>query len=415
MKKNGFKLLISCCLVMLTALAVFTSCKKDDNNDGNKVLVEDGFYIKGGATALTDLDIKGMMKVTKNEVLQEDRPGLFELYIAVSNSSEGFNIELVAGSKTKTFGPGSDFALSTEKWENDEPGVNFYRGSYAESTIPFTVASSGLYHVVIDTFLGKAAVMPVHWGIIGGATSNGWGGSTALTESAFDLNTISFSLTNFELRGGDWKFRYSDGWKVDLDTILDLGSGKKGVKVNTNFGGTIDALVAGGDNIVNANPGLYDLTLVWTLGVGTKATLTKKGDLPLTNWADVVLDAVGDGISADNTSATDDISSWNWGNVIIADNAGIPSKVGDVYTWIWTGVVLEADQGFKIRTLNGNTPSNGNGANFDVGFSAVEVAASSSKVVDNSGNLSVNAKGTFNMKIVIDAADADSKTITITE
>lgn len=393
---------------------MLVSCKKDDDDNGPDITVLDGYYVTGEVTALPDLDAKGRMMITKNEVTQENRSSLLELYIAVQAGSAGFNIVQVAGQTIKTYGPGTDFESSTDKWENDEPSVAIQRGSFIETTDVFTVPENGLYHVVIDTELDQAVIVPVHWGIIGAATPNGWGGSTALTESAFNLNTMSWTLADIELRGGDWKYRYSGGWKVGLDSTLDLGGGDKGVKVNTNFGTAIDNLEAGGANIVNTVPGVYTATLTWTLGEGYEATMTKTADLPLTNWTGVELDAVGSGISADNTDATDDVSSWNWGNVIVADNAGVPVKNGDVYTWTWTTVTLEANEGFKIRTLNGVAPPV-NGANFDAGFSDLDVAASSNKVVDLSGNLSVNTKGVYNMTITIDAADNDTKVITITE
>ncbi|MFO7723351.1 MAG: hypothetical protein R6V49_09045, partial [Bacteroidales bacterium] len=122
----------------------------------------------------------------------------------------------------------------------------------------------------------------------------------------------------------------------------------------------------------------------------------------------------GTGVSGDNTNAIPDPSSWNWGNVLLADNNALPTKVGDVYTWTWTGIILEANEGFKLRTLNGVAPPVG-GANFDAGYSAVDVTASSSKVVDAGGNLSVSDKGPYNISLAIDAADSDKITIVITE
>ena len=97
---------------------------------------------------------------------------------------------------------------------------------------------------------------------------------------------------------------------------------------------------------------------------------------------------------------------------MLADNGAVPTKVGDKYTWTWTNIVLEANEGFKLRTKNGVAPPVG-GANFDVGFSAV--TASSPKVIDLGGNLGVNAKGTFTIKLEIDAANSDAKKIIITE
>ena len=257
----------------------------------------------------------------------------------------------------------------------------------------------------MDTELGKVVIVPVHWGIIGAATPDGWGTSTQFTESAFDLNVMTWSITDMELRGGDWKFRYSNGWKVELDTIIDVGGGKIGVKVNTNFGGAVNALVPGGDNIVNADPGIYTFSLVYTLGSGYVATATKTAGLPLTNWTGVVCDAVGTGVSIDNPAAIPDPSSWAWGNVLVADATGIPVITGDVYTWTWTNIILEANEGFKVRTLNGVAPPVG-GANFDAGFTALNVAASAAEIVDMGGNLSATTKGSYTITLKIDAANS---------
>jgi len=45
------------------------------------------------------------MKATRNEVTQEDRAELLELYIAVKGGADGFNITTVAGSTKTTYGP----------------------------------------------------------------------------------------------------------------------------------------------------------------------------------------------------------------------------------------------------------------------------------------------------------------------
>jgi starch-binding outer membrane protein SusE/F len=338
---------------------------------------------------------------------------LLELYIPLKAGAAGFQIAKVAGTTKTYYGPGTNFADVTQG-TTDEPKVTFQRGSMAEGTVKFTVPADGMYHVVVDTELGIVVIVPVHWGIIGGATPNGWGGSLQMTESAFNATKMDWTLTGVELRGGEWKFRYSEGWKVEIDPNIDLGGGVIGVKVNTNFGGTVAALVPGGDNIANTMPGIYNIKLEYELGKGYKATVTKTGDLPMTNWTGVELDAVGSGVSADNPNAIPDPSSWGWGNQLIADNGGVPVKNGDIYTWTWNGIILEASQGFKLRTLNGVTPPVG-GANFDAGFGALDVAASSNKVVDDGGNLSVNAKGPFNITLTIDAADSDKIKIVITE
>ncbi len=405
--KNMLK--FSSLLVMLVTIVTFSSCKKDDDDPDPEVVL-DGIYVKGDAVAFADFNEKAMMKSTRNEVTQEDRASLMELYISVK-AAGGFNIVKVAGSTRTTYGPGADFA-KVDNPTNDEPhSGDFYRGSIVESADKFTVPEDGFYHVVFDTELNKVVVARVHWGLIGAATPNGWGGSTEMTESAFDLNTTTWTISDMELRGGDWKLRYSNGWKIELDTTLDIGGGNKGVKVNTNFGGTTDALVPGGPNIVNDAPGMYTFEFKYELGTGYTLTATKTGDLPLTNWEGVICDAVGTGVSADNTNAIPDPSGWNWGNKLLAD--GAPVKEGDVYTWTWTDIVLEANEGFKLRSENGEAPPTG-GANFDAGLEAVDHANSSEHVsAETSGNLSVDTKGTYTIVLKINAADSDSKVITI--
>ncbi len=396
-------------LILMAGLMVFSSCKKDEEEEAPPVIVLDGIYVTGAATAFAGFDAKAMMAVTRNEVTQADRASLYELYIPLT-AAGGFNISKVAGAVTTVYGPGAGFGVVAEPTTDEPKDGIIQRGSVEATANTFSVSADGMYHVVIDMDLMIATVCQVHWGIIGAATPDGWGGSTVLTESAFNATTMSWEINNMELRGGDWKFRYSNGWKIELDTV-----GTDDVKVNTNFGGALDALVPGGDNMVNDAPGLYTIMFEYELGSGYTATATKTGDLPLTNWTGVVCDGVGDGISADNPNAiVPDPSGWAWGNKILADNGGIPEVNGDVYTWTWTSVILEADAGFKVRTENGEAPPSG-GANFDAGYGNLDVDASSTHVVDAGGNLSVDLKGAYTITIVIDAAADDEKTITIIE
>jgi len=406
MFKHSMKIMT---LILMAGLMVFSSCKKDDDEEEPTVIVLDGIYVTGAATAYAGFDAKAMMAVTLNEVTQTERASLYELYIPLT-AAGGFNISKVAGAVTTVYGPGAGFGIVAAPTTNEPKDGIIQRGAVEATATTFNVSADGMYHVVIDMDLMIATVCQVHWGIIGAATPDGWGTSTVLTESAFNATAMSWEITDMELYGGDWKFRYSNGWKIELDTV-----GVDDVKVNTNFGGTLDALTPGGANMVNDAPGIYTIAFDYVLGSGYTATATKTGDLPLTDWTGVVCDGVGDGISADNPNAiVPDPSGWAWGNKIIADNAGIPTIAGDVYTWVWTSVILEADAGFKVRTENGEAPPTG-GTNFDAGYGNLDVAGSSTHVVDAGGNLSVDLKGPYTITLVIDAADSDTKTITITE
>lgn len=87
------------------------------------------------------------------------------------------------------------------------------------------------------------------WGIIGHATAGGWDSDTDMT---WDTDANAFSIT-VDLVAGEFKFRANDGWDV-------------------NYGGDLDALTPGGDNIPIAEDGNYTITFdPW----GLKATVTK--------------------------------------------------------------------------------------------------------------------------------------------
>lgn len=323
--------------MLLLAVFAFAACDKDESDP--KIPVEDGIYVFGAGTAVSTYDINGLMKATKNEVGGVDRAGFSELYIAVKAGTDGFNLGKVVGGKAKVYGPGADFAevLEADKI-SDEPRAWFSRGSIVESTTKFTVPADGLYHVVYDETLNKVAIARVEWGIIGGATVAGWGGSTALPlDGTFDLNTMTFKLTNVILTVGDYKFRYSNGWKIVFDGEL--------VRVNTNFGGAVNALVPGGSNIANTVNGKYTVKVMWTLANGTTAEVTKTDDYTPPSYPSA-LSVVG--------AAT----AYGWNPM--STNSEMHKCAGGAPTEgiFWKICYLEAGQGFKIAGA-GWTPSYG--------------------------------------------------------
>jgi hypothetical protein len=87
------------------------------------------------------------------------------------------------------------------------------------------------------------------WGLIGDATPGGWSDDTNMT---WDADNGVFTVT-LDLVAGTFKFRANDGWDV-------------------NYGGDLNALSPGGDNISVAEAGNYTITFdLW----GLAATVTK--------------------------------------------------------------------------------------------------------------------------------------------
>ena len=383
-------------IAALFGLISLNSCKDDDEDPTptNNAIVEDGFYIQGDATAYADFDIKATLSTTKNEVLQEERSSLMEIYVAVKGMG-GFNIVQVNGSERTTWGPSSEFALTPSR--NEEPNEDgtdiIQRGAIEATDAKFTVAEDGLYHVIIDTELGVGAILPAKWGVIGQATPTGWSGSTALDAPTFDFNTMTFKKENVEMSNGEWKFRYSNGWKVQLDTTLDLGDGKKGVYANCNYGGSVDALEEGGSNFMNEKGGIFTVELTWTAGAGHTAMLTRTGDIPARDYSAVSVGLIGDGVV-----------DGNWDG---EKYASTPAKDGDVYTWNFNGVELNNTGGFKIRTA-------GTWDDINEGYSDIVGGPDAGEIQESGGNMQAVNGGTFDIEFVIDAA-AETKSISITK
>jgi len=376
--------------LLLSLTFITTSCKDDEDPVDPPVIVLDGLYVKGGATALTDFDAKGMLKVTRNEVNQTDRAELVEIFVAIKAGAPGFNIVDVAGSVQTTWGPGADFAVVPEADRNvDEPKVDFWRGSYTETTTAFTVPADGLYHIVLDKQLKKIAILPVVWGVIGAATPGGWGGSTAMPAKGFDLNTMTFEINDMVLTKADWKFRYSDGWKVILDAEYDLGGGVVGIKANTNLGGAVNALVPGGANIPNAEPGKYTAKMVWTLGSGFVATMTKTGDLELIDYTNTELGLIGNGLMVSG-------AQHNWDVTLMVQKPVVENVTN--YTWTYNQVEVTTLGSFKIREgQDWNKKS--------IGYNDVTMAglAADKFTTNNDGNFVPTEDGTYDMVLKIDA------------
>jgi len=386
-------------LVIMAALfgvITLNSCKDDEEvTPAEEELVEDGFYIQGPSSAYAGYDIKATLSSTRNEVLQEDRATLLEIFVALK-AGDGFNIMQVAGTERTSWGPGTDWASAMGG--NEEPQIDIQRGAIATTATRFTVPTDGLYQVVIDTETGKGAIVPVEWGFIGQSTPGGWSGDTKFDAPAFDMTTMTWSLTGVQMGGGEWKFRHSGGWKVEIDTTIDLGDGKKGIKFNTNFGndaaGTsfAGALVPGGDNYTDAS-GVYDVSMTWTAGSGHTAVYTKTGDLPARDFSAVEVGLIGDGVQ-----------DGNWDGELFATT---PAKDGDVYTWAYNGVQLASAGGFKLRTA-------GTWDDINEGYSDIVTGPSAGDIQDNGGNMQAKADGTYDIVFTIDAA-AETKSISFTK
>lgn len=381
----------------------FTSCKQDEPTPEKNIPF--GWYIVGEGTAVASLDSAiylTKMSILINEANGVERPQLHDIFMAVKAGPEGFNLIHSDSSGVKTLGPDVLNVVTETERTTDEPKVDFQRGTVKETNTKFTVPVDGLYHIAYDEEYNTIVIVPVYMGIIGPATPYGWSQSTEMTSSEFNLNSMTFTVENLELISGDFEFRYSSGWKVYIS--------EGNVSIFSYFGGSIDKIVIGGQQITNNSPGFYRSTMTWTIGKGWSAIFDRYvccGNI--TDFNNTEVELVGEAISGNQNGAQDDTSGWNWGNIFMANNSGLPSKNGNVYTWTWSKVDLILGS-FRIRTKNGIASG---GILFDVGYGALDSMNSSENIVNSSDNLNCNLVGSYKIILTIDAGNYDTKVISI--
>jgi len=277
MKKNFLKFMFFATMVAMSSFS-FTSCKSDDPVEEEEIVL-DGFYISGEASAFATVTKAGQMKSTTVENDNNSaRVGLNEMYIALE-ANKNFTITEVAGATKTAYGPGAGFAAVDQVAANDEMGASIQKGKYATGG-SFKVPTSGLYHIVIDKQTTTVVIMPVSkWAIIGGATPLGWSDNDMTLKGSFSKDSMVWEVTDLTLLAGDFKFRHSGAWK---QTIV----AEPVIKVNTNFGGTLAALVPGGANIafLKADNGKYTVKAKWSKDKGMEFSMVKTGTVVVAEY-----------------------------------------------------------------------------------------------------------------------------------
>jgi len=367
---------------------IFVSCSKNDEPTTPKVTAEDGWYISGEATSFTTLAVINMFNATTNENgdsnadLKADNPprtGLYDKYVYLT-AGKTFVISKVEGGVETTYGS-TDAKTYNPKGKVDQLKADILWGSMAANKT-ITVAKTGMYHVMFDVTKNKFAVAEItHWGIIGGATPGGWGSNQVMNlVGTLSPESNTYKVENVILTIDKFKFRYSDGWKVQLsDTVTTpaMAVGGENVKVNTNYGGALDALIAGGADISNAANGVYTISLTWAKTTGKwTATVVKTGEYVPPSFPDKMY-LVGDATAY----------GWDAPTKVAAEMHKVAGG-GDNVGLYWKILFIETAKGFKISNNNWTAPNLGFA---DVtSFDAAGVAVS-----DNGGNMSVAVSGMY--------------------
>lgn len=164
----------------------------------------------------------------------------------------GTQTDMTYNSTLQTFALGLHLTSGSIKFRGTSDwGVNYGSTAADGKTLDagganIAVATAGDYAITLDLSHPNAYTYSANtWGLIGDATSGGWNTDTPMT---WDATNKVFTAT-LDLTAGTtgYKFRANAGWDL-------------------NYGGSLNALSAGGANLSVATPGNYTVTFdPWNL------------------------------------------------------------------------------------------------------------------------------------------------------
>ncbi len=335
-------------MYVLSALALaalcLSACKKDPKPADLDTAVEDGFYVAGEATGVSELAPKFMMTAGINEAAEQTkRDGMYEKYVVLEANKDFELLLYTAGKKTRYGAKLTSFTPEEGSTTyGEDPQMPILKGALetGDKAPAMKVNAKGLYHIVLD--LNKAGdlknaqiiVAPVEWGVRGGM--NGWG-FTKLEASTLSNDGITYTLKDQELpKNGEFKFAYGAAWKITLD---DAGK----VRANTNLGNTEKEvahgpMAAGGENIKVEKHGLYNIVMNFKLtagelGASYSYTISLAKEIEDTAPEHMYMNGGQWGGS-----------TWDWNASTIVELSGVPNAPG----YFWCTRWFEAAQPFKF-------------------------------------------------------------------
>lgn len=348
-------------LLTLGAVIFATSCGDDDggiiiDDNGGSFTVSDGVYIAG----ISGTDVSVTTAAVLSATLVEgpdfgtlERSGHMTGFVYLESGSYVF-AEIDEQEITTQWGGSAsagDGSMTLSGAESSEQPSSFTTVALAEDGAAFDVSSSGVYHVIFDQQTSEGIVVPVdNWGVIGGAVfesacvSNGFNSDVDLAKGTSSADGTTWSSSGIILKGGEFKIRYNDAWKLDRRSTVDDAdpyAAANGYVALTNLGGTLEALQEGGSNIAlaDADAGTYTVT----------AELSSDGAMSL----GITKDAEAEECAFDTANYTWGIiggatfDDWNTDQELTYANGD-----GGVHTWraVFPLEGGTADNQFKFRT-----------------------------------------------------------------
>ena len=286
-------------LTILGVLFFTVSCSDDDGIDiddtGGSFTVSDGIYIAG----ISGTDVSVSTAAVLNNTLVEgpdfgtlERSGHLSGFVYLESGSYVF-AEIDEQEILNQWGGTAavaDGANTLSGAETTEQPSEFTVVTLTADGAAFSIASNGVYHVIFDTQASEALITKIDsWGIIGGAVfesacvSNGFNSDVDVVETTSSADGTTWTSTGIILKGGEYKIRFNDAWKIDRRTTVDDNdpyNAANGYVALTNLGGTLSALEEGGSNITlaDADAGTYTVTVTLSDAGTVAMSVERTGD-----------------------------------------------------------------------------------------------------------------------------------------
>ncbi|ADR20735.1 hypothetical protein MATR_16390 [Marivirga tractuosa] len=262
--------------LLLTAAMFMVSCEEDEPTiDVTEGLnVADGYYfVVDGEDPVAE---KALLpeKVEGEGNVPTDREGFFGNYVFLEAGD--YQIQKVESKEVSSTLGGALSKVAVEDLVNadEEPFDSYQIGLLESEGEAVNIANDGFFKISYDETTTELIVMEVKKVSFIGAPS-GWSDVELDVVSSNPEDGFVFETGGVEIRQGDmYKLRINNAWK-----IIRNNEAENGYVAFTNYGGTADALVAGGDDIPFAKEdGIYTINVELQNDGGAFVEFTKTGE-----------------------------------------------------------------------------------------------------------------------------------------
>ena len=215
----------------------------DDIVDSGPVLA-DGIYIVGPSVSAdtTSANLLQAGNVGAPEFGNQLRTGFYEGYVYMGEGNYSF-LKVEGETMTAIGGAWTKFMRDSDPDSIESFGGALDAGGEGQS--PFNTGK--LAHVMYDESTSQYALTAVeYWEVIGSATDGGWSTGQQIAETSKSAESVVFVGENITMREGPYKFRFNSNWGINLEDGECDNAATACLDYFTNVGGTLDALVAGG-------------------------------------------------------------------------------------------------------------------------------------------------------------------------